>query len=49
MRWGRLAARNRELRYEYRILVGKHEANRLDGRPRRRSEYNIKTRSSGKN
>jgi hypothetical protein len=42
MRWAGHVARMGEMRYLYRILVGKSERNRLLGRPWRRWEDNIR-------
>jgi hypothetical protein len=42
MRWAGRVARMREMRNAYRILIGKPEAKRPLGRPRRRWEDNIR-------
>ena len=47
MRWVEHVARMEERRGVYRVLVGKPKNNRLFGRPRRRSEDNIKRGLSG--
>jgi len=41
VRWVRLAARIRDMRSIYKIVVGKSEGNRTFVRPRRRWEFNI--------
>ena len=42
LRWVGLVARMEQLRYAYRVLVGKPEGKKPLGRPRRRWEDNIK-------
>ena len=42
LRWAGLAARIKQIRNTYRVLVGKPEGKKPFGRPRRRWEDNIK-------
>jgi len=47
MRWAGHVARTGKKSGAYRVLVGKPEGKRPLGRPRRRSEYNIKIKIQG--